>query len=104
MAHLHHKKEETDLPQRNLNSSEKVLAEIWKKLLAVKHVTWNDDFFVLGGNSLTLIQLMLKVNEIFKIELQLPELIQSRKLFEQSVLIMQHQARTFLAVDTVGSL
>ena len=104
LAHLHNKKEETDLPQRDLNSSEKVLAEIWKKLLAVKHVTWNDDFFVLGGNSLTLIQLMLKVNEIFKIELQLPELIQSRKLFEQSVLIMRHQARTFLAVDTVGSL
>ncbi len=104
LAHLHHKKEETALPQRDLSFSEKALAEIWQKLLAVKHVTWNDDFFVLGGNSLTLIQLMLKINNIFKIELQFPELIRSRKLFEQSALILSHQTQTFSATQAVESL
>lgn len=101
LACLHHRKEETALPQRDLSSLEKALAEVWQKLLAVQHVAWNDDFFVLGGNSLTLIQLMLKINDIYKIELQLPELIQARKLFEQSTLIVKHQTRVLSERETV---
>lgn len=45
---------EGSLPQ---TSEEKRLAEIWRGLLAVRHVFREDDFFRLGGNSISITQL-----------------------------------------------
>jgi acyl transferase domain-containing protein len=58
-------------------ATEKLLAELWKKLLGVAHVARTDDFFNLGGHSLTAVKLQrrlrdtmpdrsIAVNDVFK--------------------------------------
>jgi len=44
---------------------EKIIANIWKEILHVKEIGLHDNFFDLGANSLHVIQLNWKLNEIF---------------------------------------
>jgi NRPS condensation-like uncharacterized protein/acyl carrier protein len=59
---------------------EKIVALIWKDILAVETISATDDFFNLGGHSLKLGQLINKINE------QLQVTAPFEKLFEYSVL------------------
>lgn len=43
------------------------LARIWHKLLRGKPISFNDNFFALGGNSLLMILLLKKIAENFKV-------------------------------------
>jgi acyl-CoA synthetase (AMP-forming)/AMP-acid ligase II/acyl carrier protein len=52
-------------------STEARLAQLWKWLLQKEHLGPNDDFFLIGGDSLAATQLVLSVNEVFDVELQL---------------------------------
>jgi amino acid adenylation domain-containing protein len=55
--------------------TEKILVDIWSKILDIDKVGIHDNFFELGGNSLLAVQLISKVREAFHMELPL------RKLF-----------------------
>ncbi|HET6978727.1 MAG TPA: amino acid adenylation domain-containing protein [Pyrinomonadaceae bacterium] len=55
---------------------EEVLASIWSEILGVKRVGINDNFFDLGGHSLLVTQITLRVRQIFKVNLPL------RSMFE----------------------
>jgi acyl carrier protein len=50
---------------------EKKVAKIWQEVLKVKKISRNDNFFNLGGHSLKAIQVVAKINEMFKIEVSL---------------------------------
>jgi len=63
------------------------LADIFKNLLKVNKIWRNDDFFRLGGNSLSATQLVTKIRELFKIELQLATLFAVPVLAELSAKI-----------------
>ncbi len=47
---------------------ETLLLQAWKKYLGLAHVTLNDDFFELGGDSLSANQVMLSLKNQFKLE------------------------------------
>ncbi|MBD2435190.1 non-ribosomal peptide synthetase [Nostoc sp. FACHB-110] len=53
---------------------EKVLADIWADVLHLEQVGVFDNFFDLGGHSLTTIRVMSQVNEIFQMQLPLRHL------------------------------
>ncbi|MBU7581849.1 MAG: amino acid adenylation domain-containing protein [Nostoc sp. TH1S01] len=53
---------------------EEQLAKIWAKLLKVKQVGIEDNFFDLGGHSLLLTQLIFQIRQTWKIELPLSSL------------------------------
>lgn len=55
---------------------EKKLAEIWRGLLAVQHVFREDDFFRLGGNSISITQLAFMLREEFKQQVNFRDLYQ----------------------------
>ena len=59
--------------------SEKALAAIWTELLGVE-VGVNDDFFELGGHSLLVPQVILRLQQAFKVELSLRTLFESPTL------------------------
>jgi acyl carrier protein len=54
---------------------EEVLAEIWQQVLRVDEIGIDDNFFDLGGNSLSATKLMALLSERFQVEVSL------RKLF-----------------------
>ena len=58
---------------RTLNPMEESIAEIWRGLFQVTEVTGDDDFFELGGNSLTAIKFLSRVEERFGEDALLPE-------------------------------
>jgi acyl carrier protein len=55
--------------------TEKKLAEIWRELLNVSDIQANSDFFELGGNSLTVIKLLSRIEAIFGNEILLPDTV-----------------------------
>ncbi|MCC5645814.1 amino acid adenylation domain-containing protein [Nostoc sp. CHAB 5824] len=68
---------DTELP---VTSTEKLLAELWAKLLKYAAIARRDNFFNLGGHSLLATQLCYRIRDTFKVELPL------RKVFEYPTL------------------
>jgi amino acid adenylation domain-containing protein len=59
---------------------ETALAEIWCDVLRTDHIGRHDDFFELGGNSLTAMQVVSRLRDCFGLELPLKTLFQARTL------------------------
>ncbi|MBR8833343.1 MAG: amino acid adenylation domain-containing protein [Stigonema ocellatum SAG 48.90 = DSM 106950] len=59
-----------------VTATEKLLAELWGKLLKYRAIARHDNFFNLGGHSLLATQLIARIRNTFKVELPL------RKVFE----------------------
>ncbi len=51
------------------NETEKNVASIWEKILAVERAGMDDDFFELGGHSLLGIQLIAKLRKTFQVDI-----------------------------------
>jgi amino acid adenylation domain-containing protein len=59
---------------------EKKLAQIWSELLHTEEISVNDDFFLIGGDSILLIRMLTQLKKQFKKEIDL------HKIYECSVL------------------
>src|SRR5690242_4152420 len=59
--------------KNTLNPTEEAIAEIWRSLFQVTELGGDDDFFGLGGNSLTAIKFLARVEERFGEDALLPE-------------------------------
>ena len=53
---------------------QKEMAAIWSKMLGINAISLYDDFFEMGGNSLYLIELTLRINERFNIKIKVSDL------------------------------
>jgi len=60
------------------SETERVLVELWQRILGVEPIGIHDDFFELGGHSLLITQVLNDVRRTFKVELPL------RSLFEHA--------------------
>jgi NADP-dependent 3-hydroxy acid dehydrogenase YdfG/acyl carrier protein len=58
------------------NESERKLANIWQELLGIEEVGVDDNFFDLGGDSLLLLRVQLKISQSFGANLSSAELFQ----------------------------
>jgi acyl carrier protein len=56
-----------------LTATEAALADIWRGLFGIDAVTADDDFFEIGGNSLSAIKLLARTEEAFGTEVLEPE-------------------------------
>src|SRR5262245_53056173 len=56
--------------------TEEALEAIWRESLRVERIGGNDDFFMLGGHSLLATQVMSRIRDRFRIELELRELFE----------------------------
>jgi epothilone synthetase B len=59
---------------------EAMLARLWAEVLHLERVGAEDDFFVLGGNSLTALRLLHKLQQAFRVDLPLRTLLQCRTI------------------------
>src|SRR5262249_41643296 len=74
--------------------TEKQLAEIFAKVLNLKNVGIHDDFFDLGGHSLTAVQTISLINSSFGTSLSLRILFQARTVAELAGVIGERQGQT----------
>jgi len=66
----------TDTPyEAPRTPGEEVLAGLWSQVLGVPRVGRDDDFFALGGHSLTALRLLSRVRDALGVRIELPELL-----------------------------
>ncbi|MGG4264539.1 amino acid adenylation domain-containing protein [Peribacillus simplex] len=93
------------LAQTELTETERRVAQIWKDSIGFEsQVTANDDFFVLGGHSLLAIQVIIKVNEEFGVDLKLKELFENSTIQLMAQSIEKQLSETGINRDRKGSL
>lgn len=63
------------------NEAEETLADIWKDILGLEQVGIQDDFFVLGGDSLKAIKVVERANRA-NMQISLPDILRSRTIAE----------------------
>jgi amino acid adenylation domain-containing protein/FkbH-like protein len=79
------------------DSIEFALSEIWKEKLNIEYISTNDDFFLIGGNSLLAVSLVIKIQEKFKDSITLDEFYSNSTIAGVSSLIKQ-KMRNFLNI------
>jgi acyl carrier protein len=72
--------------------AEATLAELWAEVLGLEHVSAADDFFALGGHSLALMRLSLRVRDTFQVDVPLRGFFEAPTVAEMAVTIAQHLA------------
>lgn len=60
------------------------LAELWQEVLGLEKVGINDSFFDLGGHSLNVLTLVMKVNEVFGVEYPINEVFNAPTIKQMS--------------------
>jgi amino acid adenylation domain-containing protein len=71
---------------------EVTIAKLWAELLGLEQVGIHDDFLELGGHSLLAMQLIMRVLDMFHIEIPLQTLLASPTVADMAVIITQRQA------------
>jgi len=72
-------------------ASERMLASIWSELLRREPIGIYDNFFELGGHSILATQLVMRIRQLFEIDLPLSAIFESVTLADLNFKILQHQ-------------
>ena len=83
------------------NEIEKTIAAIWEELLNVKHVGANDDFFKLGGDSLSVFRIINKINKELKVEIPFKEFFRLSTVRNIGNYVLNHQEYKKINKETV---
>ena len=73
-------------------SVEKEIAEIWRQQLKAERVGLHDDFNALGGDSLSMVTMILQVEERFKVTVPIDSFLKSPTVQNLALLIRPHDA------------
>jgi amino acid adenylation domain-containing protein len=74
-------------------SGEELLAKLWAEVLAVDKIGVHDNFFDLGGHSLSATRIITRVIQTFQLELPMKALFDAPTVAEMTVIIEQHQQK-----------
>ncbi|MCF6473387.1 SDR family NAD(P)-dependent oxidoreductase [Nonomuraea sp. MG754425] len=75
------------------SSVEDVLGDLWARLLGIPGIRPDQDFFDVGGNSLTLVELVARIRDTFGVELSLGLLLEGRTLSSMAELVRERSVR-----------
>lgn len=79
-----------DEDEIKLSKTERIIAEIWKKILHLSSVSRNSNFFNLGGNSLMIIQLIARLKK-YQIQIAMEDVILYQELSRLATFIDTQQ-------------
>jgi len=74
------------------DEAEEAVAGIWREILGIKQLCIHDNFFDLGGHSLSGVQIMLRVQELFAMELPVKILFEAPTIAEFVDKVAEYQA------------
>jgi surfactin family lipopeptide synthetase A len=83
---------------------EKIIAEIWAEILKLEEVGIHDNFFDLGGHSLTAIRLASRISNAFHIDLPLRTVFEASTVASLAVQIAQLQTKRAASEDMADVL
>ncbi len=90
-----HARPESGIPYRAPETPvEALIAEIWQESLGVDRIGVDDDFFLLGGNSLAGLQILSKMRAAFDVELPLKTFFEARTVAVMAVEIEREQEKS----------
>ncbi|MDC9604575.1 non-ribosomal peptide synthetase [Xenorhabdus griffiniae] len=92
---------EYEAPQGEI---EQQIAAILQNLLGLEQIGRHDSFFDLGGNSLSIIQLMARLRDAFHLEVSIQDIFTHPELSELAELIASRQIETFFAQEDIELL
>ena len=75
------------------NELEKSLVQIWEEVLDVRPIGIQDNFFGLGGHSLSATRVVSRIIKQYQIEIPLPLLFQSPTIADMAAVISKHQGK-----------
>ena len=75
------------------NEIETALVSIWEKILDVRPIGISDNFFDLGGHSLSATRVVSRIFKRYQLEIPLQSLFQSPTIAEMAAVINQHQGK-----------
>jgi len=81
--------------------TEQILAKLWSEVLSVERVGANDDFFDLGGHSLLMTELMIRLRHTFSMSMSMREFFEVSQLDDLARFIDRERQR--MAKETVQS-
>lgn len=80
-------------------STEKTLAQIWSDVLNTGGIGRNDNFFEIGGDSLSIVSVMAKVQQKFHVDVLLEEIYRTPYLKDYAALIDASEESAFMPID-----
>lgn len=83
------------------NEIEEKLVKIWEEVLQVDKIGIQDDFFLLGGNSLKSIRLVNLYNKVFEVKISLKEIFSNSDIASHTTLIKSSKKEKFIAIEKV---
>ncbi|MCC7247117.1 MAG: hypothetical protein IT473_00675, partial [Lysobacter sp.] len=78
---------------------EEALSSIWGELLGVARVGRDDHFFALGGHSLLLVQLALRIRDRCSVDLPVDVLVRTPILHTMAAAVRERQFEAYLGAD-----
>ena len=85
---------------RVMTITEGELMAFWKEILVVEHLSVHDNFFEVGGDSIKVIDLLMKVNHRYGDEIKLAHLYSNPTISKQAELIDDTQDNKVLDSDS----
>jgi acyl-CoA synthetase (AMP-forming)/AMP-acid ligase II/thioesterase domain-containing protein len=85
----------TDHITSEISQNEERIMQIWTDILDVESLSPDDDFFHCGGNSLTAIELLIKIQRAFH-KTYLPDMIYLHPTIRQQAMLIAQKETTFL--------
>jgi len=71
------------------SKTEKLLHSLWCEVLGVQNIGIDENFFLVGGDSLAAMRLLNKINEAFEVDIPLFDIVSSVTIAQQAVLLEQ---------------
>lgn len=73
------------------NEIEQQLADIWQQILGLERIGVDDNFFTIGGHSLSVVQLLVNINRQFEMEVTLKQFFDAQTIRTLGRVISTHQ-------------
>ncbi|MEM9719955.1 MAG: amino acid adenylation domain-containing protein, partial [Bacteroidota bacterium] len=80
------------------NKIEEQILSAWKSILGNKEISTEDSFYKIGGNSLSIMSLIAKLNKEFDVKISLSELFENSTIRLQASLIEKAKKKHFIPV------
>ncbi len=81
------------------NKTEEQLADVWRSILGREQIGRNDDFFLLGGNSLKCMRVATRIQQVFNVRVSLKQLFECHILNQQATLIRSLKTSAFTPIE-----